>query len=171
MAGKSTLSNTMRVYHRYLGYFLAGIMAVYAISGIVLIFRDTNFLKREKHIAQQLKPQLPATELGQALRMKDLQVLSTKGDTLYFKQGNYNTATGMANYTTLSLSNALYKLTRLHKASTKQPLYYLNIFFGISLLFFVISSFWLFTPRTSIFRKGLYFSFAGVLLVLILFFV
>lgn len=33
----------MRVYHRYLGFFLAGIMAVYAISGVVLIFRDTDF--------------------------------------------------------------------------------------------------------------------------------
>jgi uncharacterized iron-regulated membrane protein len=171
MAGKSTLNNTMRVYHRYLGFFLAGIMAVYALSGIVLIFRDTNFLKREKHIAQQLKPSLPAKALGEALRIKDLQVLSANGDTVYFKQGNYNTVTGMANYTTLSLPNAIEKLTKLHKASTKQPLYFLNIFFGVSLLFFVISSFWMFLPKTSIFKKGLYFSLAGVLLVLILLFV
>jgi hypothetical protein len=28
----------MRMYHRYLGYFLAGVMAVYAISGIGMIF-------------------------------------------------------------------------------------------------------------------------------------
>ena len=39
----SKLNTTMRVYHRYLGFFLAGIMAVYAISGIVMIFRDTDF--------------------------------------------------------------------------------------------------------------------------------
>jgi uncharacterized iron-regulated membrane protein len=38
----------MRIIHRYLGFFLAGIMAVYAISGILLIFRETNFLKSEK---------------------------------------------------------------------------------------------------------------------------
>ena len=42
---QSNLNTTMRIYHRYLGFFLAGIMAVYAISGIVLIFRDTDFLK------------------------------------------------------------------------------------------------------------------------------
>ena len=42
--------NSMRVYHRYLGYFLAGIMAVYSISGITLIFRDTAFLKIDKQI-------------------------------------------------------------------------------------------------------------------------
>ena len=41
---------TMRVLHRYLGFFLAGIMAVYALSGIVLIFRDTDFLKSEQTV-------------------------------------------------------------------------------------------------------------------------
>ena len=44
---KSNLNKTMRVYHRYLGFFLAGIMAMYAISGIILIFRDTDLLKSE----------------------------------------------------------------------------------------------------------------------------
>ena len=44
----TNINNTMRVYHRYLGFFLAGIMAVYAISGIVLIFRETPFLKSDK---------------------------------------------------------------------------------------------------------------------------
>jgi hypothetical protein len=38
----------MRVTHRYLGYFLAGIMAVYAVSGIILVYRDTDFLKVKK---------------------------------------------------------------------------------------------------------------------------
>ena len=37
----------MRIYHRYLGFFLAGIMAIYSISGIIMIFRDTDFLKKE----------------------------------------------------------------------------------------------------------------------------
>jgi len=30
---------TFRILHRYLGYFLAGIMMVYALSGIALIFK------------------------------------------------------------------------------------------------------------------------------------
>jgi uncharacterized iron-regulated membrane protein len=33
-----TIHNSMRIYHRYLGFFLAGIMAVYAVSGVVMIF-------------------------------------------------------------------------------------------------------------------------------------
>ena len=49
---KSNLNMTMRVFHRYLGFFLAGIMAVYSISGIVLIFRETEFLKSEKTVVK-----------------------------------------------------------------------------------------------------------------------
>jgi len=36
---------TFRILHRYLGYFLAGIMMVYALSGITLIFRKTDTFK------------------------------------------------------------------------------------------------------------------------------
>jgi len=55
MSSKATVHNSMRIYHRYLGFFLAGIMAIYALSGIVLIFRDTNFLKQER-MAKQMHP-------------------------------------------------------------------------------------------------------------------
>ncbi|MBT5151546.1 MAG: hypothetical protein HOM43_04090, partial [Flavobacteriales bacterium] len=40
---------TFRVLHRYLGYFLAGIMMVYALSGITLIFRKTDSFKVYVH--------------------------------------------------------------------------------------------------------------------------
>ncbi len=45
----------MRITHRYLGYFLAGIMAVYALSGILLVYRDTDFLKNEKSMIKYLR--------------------------------------------------------------------------------------------------------------------
>jgi len=77
----------------------------------------------------------------------------------------------MAVYITKSLPAGIEKLTQLHKASTKQPLFYLNVFFGLGLLFFVISSFRMFLPKTTIFRKGLYFMLAGILLTMILLFI
>ncbi len=171
MANKPTLSNTMRIYHRYLGYFLAGIMSVYSISGIVLIFRDTDFLKKEKKVEQKLSPNLDEKELGNALRMRNLKIESQDGDIVSFSNGTYDKITGVANYTVKSLPFVIDKLTKLHKANTKQPLFYLNVFFGVSLLFFVVSSFWMFLPKTTIFRKGLYFALAGLLLTLILLFV
>ena len=171
MSTKGTVHNKMRIYHRYLGFFLAGIMAVYAISGVILIFRDTSFLKQTKQMQQQLQPGLTADAVGKAIRMRDLKFESANGDVQNFKNGTYNLATGAVSYTTTSLPKMIEKLTHLHKAGTKDPLFYLNVFFGISLLFFVISSFWMFMPKTSIFKKGLYFTLAGIVLTILMLFI
>jgi hypothetical protein len=164
-------NNTMRVYHRYLGYFLAGIMTVYGVSGIVLIFRDTDFLKSDVQNEKKLSPNINPDELGKALRIRDFKIEKTDGNIISFKQGTYNTETGVANYSTRELPMIMNKLTQLHKASTNQPLFFLNIFFGLSLLFFVLSSFWMFLPGTDVFRKGMYFALAGVALTLLLIFI
>lgn len=161
----------MRLYHRYLGFFLAGIMAVYAVSGITLIFRDTNFLKSEKLVERQLKPELKPEEVGREIRIRDLKVESEEGTVITFRQGTYDRATGVAKYTTKELPFIVNKLQNLHKAETKDPLFFMNIFFGVSLLFFVISSFYMFLPGTSVFKKGLYFTLAGIVMTLILLFV
>ncbi len=168
MKKQREFSNKMRTYHRYLGFFLAGIMAMYAISGIVLIFRDTDFLKNEYLNEKQLEPNLTAEKVGQELRIRNLKFQENDGTMASFEQGTYNTKTGMAQFTTKRLPLVLDKMTHLHKAKSADPLYFLNIFFGLSLLFFVLSSFWMFLPNTTIFKKGLYFSAAGMVLVIIL---
>ena len=153
MSTRNTLHNNMRIWHRYLGFFLAGIMAVYALSGIALIFRDTDFLKQKKTITKQLAPNLSAEELGKAIKIRDLKVASVQGDILQFKQGHYNKSSGEVEYVVKSLPRAIEKLTHLHKANTGDPLFFLNVFFGVSLFFFVISSFWMFLPKTTFFKK------------------
>ena len=62
----------MRIYHRYLGFFLAGVMAVYALSGIVLIFRKTDTFKKDISVQVAVEPQLGAEALGKALKIKEL---------------------------------------------------------------------------------------------------
>ena len=162
----------MRIIHRYLGFFLAGIMAMYAISGIIMIFRNTDFLKHEVIVEQQLQPNLAEGELSAALRVKGgVKPEKTEGDIVYFKQGEYNSKTGLAKVKKMELPIILDKMEHLHKATTNSPVYWLNILFGLSLLFFVISSFWMFLPQTSVFKKGVYFSLAGMVLTLILLFV
>jgi len=170
MSTKPTVHNRMRIYHRYLGFFLAGIMTMYAVSGTILIFRDTNFLKKDKIVQEQLKPGLKTDDLGKAVRMRDLKIDSVAAEIQFFKGGSYNTQTGDVTYTIKKLPALVEKLTHLHKASTKEPLFWLNIFFAVSLLFFVISSFWMFMPKTSIFKKGLYFTLAGIVLTVVLLF-
>jgi hypothetical protein len=161
----------MRVYHRYLGFFLAGIMAIYSISGIILIFRETSFLKSEVHKLVTVAPNLKNEEIGPAIKLKNLKTIGEVGDVVSFEQGTYNKTTGVADFKVMELPSFINKLTKLHKATTKDPLYYLNIFFGLSLFFFVMSSFWMFMPGTTIFRKGIYFTVAGMVLVLIMLFV
>jgi hypothetical protein len=162
---------TMRILHRYIGFFLAGIMAVYALSGIVLIYRDTNFLKKEQQVEKTISANVNPAELGKMLGLRNLKISKTEGSIMYFENGTYNSSTGTANYTTRELPYILNKLTQFHKASAKQPLFWLNTIFGVSLLFFVVSSFWMFRPKTEIFKKGIYFTIAGIILTLILLFV
>ncbi|MEK9957440.1 MAG: PepSY domain-containing protein [Flavobacteriaceae bacterium] len=158
----------MRVIHRYLGFFLAGIMAMYALSGMMMVFRNTDTFKKTVEIDQQLSPNLSPEAVGQALKIRGFAVTRQEGDLLYFKDGSYNAQTGAAHYTVKKLPLLLDKMEHLHKATTDSPVYWLNLFFGASLLFFVVSSFWMFMPQTSVFKKGLYFSLAGMVMTLIL---
>jgi len=162
------VSNKFRVYHRYLGFFLAGIMAMYAISGIVLIFRSTDAFKVEKTIEKKVSSNLNEEQIGKTLRIKDFKIKKSEGNKVYFEQGVLNKDSGIATYKVKKLPLILESFTKLHKSNTNQPLFFLNILFGLSLLFFVISAFWMFMPSTKIFRKGIFFTIGGIILTLIL---
>ena len=161
----------MRIYHRYLGFFLAGIMAIYSISGIIMIFRDTDFLKQENQKTLTVATGLESHAVGAAIKIKNLKIISDTLDVITFPQGTYNKITGVADFKVKELPYLLDKMTKMHKATNKDPLYYFNIFFGLSLFFFVISSFYMFMPGTTIFKKGMYFTLAGIVLVLVMLFV
>jgi hypothetical protein len=158
----------MRIVHRYLGYFLAGIMVVYSISGILLIYRDTDFLKKENKYEKKFEPNLDEKKLGKEIKIKGFEVEKTEGDLMYFKQGTYNIKTGEAKYKKKELPFVWDKMTKLHKSESKNPLSPLNAFFGISLFFFVISSFWMFPPKSKIFKRGMIFAAIGFVLALLL---
>lgn len=161
----------MRIVHRYLGYFLAGIMAVYSLSGILLVYRNTDFLKNEKKYEKTIDKNLNEKELGKELKIKNFEVEKTEGTVLKFKQGTYDSATGEAKYTKKELPFVLDKMTKLHKAQSKDTLSPLNTFFGVALFFFVISSFWMFNPKTKIFKRGMIFTIAGIIVSIILLFI
>ena len=146
-------------------------MAVYSISGIALIFRKTDVFKKEVKITKTISPNLSVKDLESTLKIKNLYVNSIEGNLVYFDKGRYNKLTGDVIYSKKELPYFLKKMQTLHKATTKSPVYWLNIFFGISLLFFVISSFWMFLPFTSVFKKGIYFSLAGILMTIIILFI
>lgn len=168
--GRKT-EHTFRVIHRYLGFFLAGIMIVYAISGIVLTFRNTDYLKKEIHIEKTLKPNIAAEDLGRALEKGRFQVDKEEEDLMYFQGGTYNKKTGVAAYSEKKLPVLIARMNDIHKMHSGHPLFWLGIFFAVSLLFFAVSAFWMFRPTTSVFKKGMYFTLGGIALTLVLLFV
>lgn len=161
----------MRIVHRYLGYFMAGMMAVYAVSGVLLVYRDTSFLKQEKKYEKVLAKNLDEKKLQKEIKIKGFEVEKTENGILYFKDGTYNSATGEAKYTKKELPFVLNKMTQLHKSQSKDTLSPLNTFFGISLFFFVISSFWMFNVKSKAFKRGMYYTAAGLVLAIILVFI
>jgi len=170
MDKKKTSRFTMRILHRYLGFFLVGIMSVYAISGIVLIFRDTNTFKQETLIKEQVKANAKADELAGLLGFRKLKIDKEDENNIYFKQGVYDKETGWAEFTVMELPFVLGKMADIHQARSKQPLFFLNIFFGVALLFFVVSSMWMFLPKSSNFKKGMFFTIGGIVFTLVLLF-
>lgn len=164
------MKEKMRIIHRYLGFFMAGILAIYAISGIVLIFRDSDVFTHE-HKYEVTVPQGTSNEnLGELLGIKNFKVERQEAGIVYFKEGEYNLTSGKANYSKRELPLVLDKMTHLHKAKSSQPLFFLNILFGLSVLFFVVSAFWMFLPGTKVFKKGIYFAIGGMVLALVLLF-
>ena len=159
-----------RLIHRYLGFYLVGVMAVYAFSGTIMIFRRTDTFKKVTEVQTKLEPQLDEYTLGKNLGIKNLKITKTEDEILYFAEGQYNQTTGEALYLKKELPYVIEKMEKLHKATTESPIYWLNIFFGVSLLFFVVSAFWMFLPQTTVFKKGVYFSLAGLVMTLLILF-
>lgn len=168
MAEIKNTRSFMRVVHRYLGYFMAGIMTVYAVSGVLLVYRDTDLLKKEKHYEKVVPKNLNEKELSKELKMKGLEAEKTENGVIYFKGGTYNAATGEAKYDKKELPFLLDKMTKLHKSPSKDKLGGLNVLFGVCLFFFVLSSFWMFNPKTKAFKRGMIFTAAGLVISIIL---
>ena len=158
----------MRIFHRYAGFFIFGFVILYGLSGIALIYRDTDFLKQEKKVNLNLSPGINPSELGSALRMREFKVEKTEGDIIYFQGGWYNKATGNAEQTIKDLIFPFNKLTNLHKTPSKNSLHWFTLIFGIVMLFLAVSSLWMFKPGSVVFRKGLIISFAGIACAVIL---
>lgn len=157
----------LRLLHRDIGFLLIGLILVYSISGIVLVYRDTDFLKREAKIEKTLTSNMNAAQLGKALHIRNFRVSKSEGDILFFKNGTYNTKTGFAAYTAKELIFPLNKFVDLHKASSTKATHWLTVIFGVLMLFMAISSFWMFKTGTNLFRRGLYLSGFGFLLAFI----
>lgn len=159
---------TMRIIHRYMGFFLIGIISVYAMSGIILTYRNTTLFKVEKHLQTQLKPNINPKDLGTKLKIRNFKVDKIDGDIVFFNNGTYNSSTGLAAYKQMKYPVVIDKMTKLHKTPSGTPIYLLTTLLGISLLFLAISSLWMFKTKTKIFKQGIIIFAIGVVLTFVL---
>ena len=89
----------MRTLHRDIGFFAFCLIVIYILSGMALIYRDTDFLKREVTVERQLKPNMEIGDVGRELRMREVKVTKTEGDMITFQNGTYNKTSGVAVFT------------------------------------------------------------------------
>src|SRR5664279_3981675 len=123
----------MRFLHNNIGFFIVGLVVIYSLSGIIQIYRDTDFLKHDVYNEKKLAPKLPAPQLKEVLRYRDFTIDKTEGNIVYFKNGTYNSVTGIANYTTKEWYGFIVPFTELHKTSSRGIAHYFTTIFGILL--------------------------------------
>lgn len=165
---KKSFYHFMRSLHRDIGFFVIGLTVVFCISGIVLIFRDTDFLKQEVLIEKQIESNVDSSELGGILRIRGFEVVKTEGETVYFGNGSYNKSTGIVKYSSKELPLFLNKLNSLHKTPSRKVIHWFTLIYGVLLLFLALSSFWMFKARTKLFWRGIYIASAGLIIAAIL---
>lgn len=165
---KKSINYYVRSLHRDIGFIVLGLTIVYSLSGIVLIYRNSDFLKSEKQIEVQLSSNLKKSELGSKLKMKKLRI-TEETDSLYiFESGSYNKISGLAVFKKKSLPPFVEKLNKLHKSSNKNKVYWATTIYGVLLFFMAISSLWMFKPKTKKFKRGIILSVTGLIIAILL---
>ena len=160
---KKSIHYYMRILHRDIGFLILGLIVIYSISGIVLTFRDTNFLKTERQVEQQLEPNLQENELEETLRMRRFSVESEGTEIIDFGIGTYSKETGLATYTVYELPVILEKFNDLHKTMSSGAASPFTTILGFLLLFMAVSSFWMFKTTTPHFKRGMILTAVGII--------
>ena len=163
-----SFSQYMRILHRDLGFIAIGLTIVYALSGIVLIYRNIDLLVFPKTIERQISPNLTADKIGEELHKRNFKVSKLEGDTIFFNNGKYNCVTGNVIYVENELIFPLNKFSALHKANARGNVHWFTTIYGIVLLFLAITSFWMFKPNSKLFKRGIILTIAGIFLTIII---
>jgi hypothetical protein len=163
-----SFSHYMRALHRDLGFLTFGLVIIYALSGIVLTYRNTDFLKQEITVERQLKPDLAIEDVGKELRLRDFKVIKTEGEIIFFQNGTYNKTNGIAVFTSKEIVFPFNKFIKLHKAVSSDATHWLNIVFGVIFLFLAVSSLWMLKKNSKMFRRGIILVGSGILFTILL---
>lgn len=152
----------IRVVHRDIGFFVIGLTVIYCISGVMLTYRNTDFLKNEGMIEKTVEPGLAANQLGRALHIRELKVTSEDAREIRFDSGIYDKASGTATYMSKELPLLLRKFNGLHVVSGEDPRHWFTAIYASMLFFLAVSSFWMYRPGSRYFKRGIVTSVLGL---------
>lgn len=145
----------MRILHRDIGFLTIGLTIVYALSGVLLIYRNTDFLKTERVEEKQLAVHLTGNDLGQLLRIRSFKVEREEGGIIYFKGGTYDTATGKSVVARKVYLPPFDKLVSLHKVTGTNNISIVALVYGIMLAFLAVSSLFMYKFGSRKSKRGL----------------
>ncbi|HLO60665.1 MAG TPA: hypothetical protein VK179_18080 [Bacteroidales bacterium] len=168
---KTNLHRIMRNLHRDIGYLILGFVVIFSLSGIVLVYRNTGFMKHKVTVERNLKSNLTNEELGRELRMRDFKVEREEGTKIIFDNGSYDSKTGLAIYEAEELVFPFERLTKLHKKNGNDGAHWFTAAFGILLFFMAVSSFWMFKAGTKNFKRGLILAGIGIVIAIFVLFI
>lgn len=158
----------MRIIHWDIGFFVIGLTIIYCISGIVLTYRDTGFLKSETLVEKTIEPGLQFNQLGNVLHLRDIKLEGQDDTVIHFSGGIYNIDTGVATYVNEEIPGWLKKLNSLHITASSNSRSLFTVIYAGMLLFLAVSSFWMYKPGTRMFRRGLITAFSGMAISIML---
>ena len=166
---KKPINQIMRSLHRDIAYITIGFTIVYALSGMLLVYRNTDFLKYEKQFDQTLTTGITAENLARELKIRNLKVEKEADGILYFKDGTYNSLTGKAEYSRKVYPKFIDKMVSLHKVNGNNKMHWLSTAYGGLLFFLAFSSLFMYKKGTRLRRRSIItISFSVVIIVAVI---
>lgn len=165
---RKSIYRWVRILHRDIGFFVIGLTIIYCVSGIMLTFRDTGFLKTETLIEKNIEPGLRADQLSIVLHLWDMKLIDQNDKEIRFLKGTYNKKTGVVIYLSEEIPGLLRAFNSLHVASSRDSRSPFTLIYAGMLLFLAISSFWMYKPGTRLFKRGIITALCGMTISILL---
>lgn len=159
-----------RAIHRVLGYLTVGLVIVFSLSGIILVHRTGDFMKRSERVEKIIESGLNVDRLAVALKMEKLDHAITDGNMIRFADGEYNMTTGEVSYISTEVAAPFNRFIELHKISDgkERAIAWFITLFGIVLFLLPVSALFMYKPGTAMFRRTMLYTAIGVVLAIVL---
>lgn len=168
MGTSGNLHRYMRSIHHYVGYLTLGFAIVYALSGITMVYRNTDFLKVERTHATSIAVMLTPERLKAELKLRDMKVLSDNDSTIVFDAGVYSKLSGEVTYTTKEYVVPIDKFAALHKVNSKSGVHIVGILFGAAIFTLAVTSLFIFPTKSKQFAGNMVVVAVGVAICILI---